>query len=76
LARGADGVFRRQGGGPSQADPGLRVAPGTLEGSNASASAAMVGMITAARRFEMHMQIIQDAQTNTDRANGILGIAN
>jgi flagellar basal-body rod protein FlgF len=77
LVHGDDGVFRRvaangQPAPPMPADPALRVTPGVLEGSNASASASMVGMIENSRRFEMQMQVIRDAQTNEDKANSIL----
>jgi flagellar basal-body rod protein FlgF len=79
LTRGDDGVFRRLGGNgqplpPMQADPAVRVTPGALEASNASVSSAMVGMIQASRRFEMQMQVISEANTNAERANGILSV--
>jgi flagellar basal-body rod protein FlgF len=77
LVHGDDGVFRRvaangQPAPPMPADPTLRVMPGVLEGSNANAAASMVGMIENARRFEMQMQVIRDAQQNADKANSIL----
>lgn len=80
LVRGDDGVFRLQGvngqpPAPLQADPALRVMTGVLESSNADPTTAMVGMIENARRFEMQMQVISQASTNADRANGILSAA-
>lgn len=80
MTRGDDGVFRRLSADgqplpPLQADPTVRVMPGALEASNASPSAAMVGMIQAARRFEMQMKVISEASTNAERANGILAAA-
>lgn len=48
---------------------------GVLEGSNASPMGAMVGMIQNARRFEMQMQVIREADKNAERANGILAAA-
>src|SRR3546814_825356 len=71
LVRGDDGVFRMaQAGGqpapPLQADPALRVMSGVLEGSNASPIKAMVGMIDNARRFEMQMQVISEADKNAE----------
>ena len=80
LVHGDDGVFRRvpANGKPAPAmpvDPTVRVTAGVLEGSNANAASSMVGMIENSRRFEMQMQVIKDADTNEDRANGILSIS-
>jgi len=77
LVRGDDGVFRlAQAGGqpapPWPADPALRVMSGVLESSNASPVKAMVGMIENARRFEMQMQVISEADKNAERANSLL----
>jgi len=77
LVRGDDGVFRlaQAGGQPAPAlpaDPSLRVMSGVLEGSNASPVKAMVGMIENARRFEMQMQVISEADKNAERANNLL----
>ncbi|MFQ6688969.1 flagellar biosynthesis protein FlgF, partial [Bordetella pertussis] len=57
------------------ADPSQRLLSGVLEGSNASPMGAMVGMIQNARRFEMQMQVIREADKNAERANGILAAA-
>lgn len=81
LVRGDDGLFRmppQANGQPAAAlpaDPALQVVSGALEGSNASPTAAMVGMIENSRRFEMQMQVISDAMTDADKANGILSAA-
>ncbi|WP_454690529.1 flagellar basal body rod protein FlgF [Achromobacter aloeverae] len=79
LVHGDDGVFRRvaangQPAPPMPADPSVRVTSGVLEGSNANAATSMVGMIENSRRFEMQMQVLKDADTNEDRANGILSM--
>jgi len=80
LVHGDDGAFRLApvGGQPAPPlppDAGVRIVPGALEGSNVSAVEAMVGMIDNTRRFEMQMKVIQDADANAQRANGILGPA-
>ncbi|MDQ8032377.1 flagellar biosynthesis protein FlgF [Bordetella genomosp. 1] len=78
MVRGDDGLFRRQPQAngqppaPLPADPALRLLSGVLENSNVSAASAMVGMIDNARRFEMQMQVITEANRNAERANGIL----
>ena len=75
-----DGVFRMppqangQPAGPLPADPSLHVTSGALESSNSSPTAAMVGLIENARRFEMQMQVISESNTNADKANGILAV--
>ncbi|WP_459618385.1 flagellar basal body rod protein FlgF [Bordetella sp. 2513F-2] len=80
LVHGDDGVFRMppvngQPALPLPADPTLRVVSGALEGSNASPMAAMVGMIENARRFEMQMQVISEADGNAQRANELLSVS-
>ncbi len=79
LVHGDDGVFRLapvngQPAPPAPADPSLRVLSGVLEGSNTNPMAAMVGMIENARRFEQQMQVVQQADRNAERANGILSV--
>ena len=71
-----DGVFRLapvngQPAPPSQVDPSLRLLSGVLEGSNTNPMTAMVGMIENARRFEQQT-VLQHADRNAERANGIL----
>lgn len=80
LMHGDDGVFRLapvngQPAPPAPADPSLRVLSGVLEGSNTNPVAAMVGMIENARRFEQQMQVVQQADRNAERANGILSVS-
>ena len=73
LGRGDDGLFRMQPGvAPPQADPGVRLLSGTLEGSNVNAVEAMVDMIANARRFEMQMKTLQTAESNDQQANKLL----
>jgi flagellar basal-body rod protein FlgF len=73
LVRGDDGLFRmRAGVAAPQADPGVRLLSGTLEGSNVNAVEAMVDMIANARRFEMQMKTLQTAESNDQQANKLL----
>ena len=72
LVRGDDGLFRMADGGPAMPDPGVRMVSGFVERSNVNPAEAMVSMIANARLFEMQMQVIQQANTNAERANGIL----
>ncbi len=72
MVRGDDGLFRNANGQAAQADPAVRLVAGFVEKSNVNPAEAMVGMIANARRFEMQMQVIQDASANAERGNSIL----
>lgn len=72
LARGEDGLFRLANGDAAPADPMVRMVSGFVERSNVNPAEAMVSMIANARLFEMQMQVIQEASSNAERANGIL----
>jgi flagellar basal-body rod protein FlgF len=79
LQRGDDGLFRAppdaEGGvAPLPLDENVRLASGTLEGSNVSAIETMVSMIDVARRYEMQMKVISTADENAQRANNLLSI--
>lgn len=74
LVRSDDGLFRSEAGQPLPTDESVTVVSGFVEKSNVSAAEAMVGMINNARRFEMQMKVVQDANTNAERANSILSI--
>lgn len=72
LQRGNDGLFRLAGGDVAAPDPAVRLVSGFVERSNVNPAEAMVSMIANARLFEMQMQVIQEANSNAERANGIL----
>ncbi len=71
LERGNDGLFR-SGGGDLDADPAARVQQGMLEGSNVSAVATMIAMITASRQFEQQMKMLQSAEQKEQAATKLL----
>lgn len=75
MVRGDDGLFRMASGNPAPADTTVRMVSGFIEKSNVNPAQAMVGMISNARRFEMQMKVIQDANTNEERANSILSFS-
>jgi flagellar basal-body rod protein FlgF len=62
IAKAPDGLFRVEGGGALPSDPVARVNPGSLEGSNVNASAALVDMIDSSRAWEMQVKLITTAQ--------------
>lgn len=74
LVRGADGLFRLSNGQPAPADEQVRVASGTLEGSNVNVTDAMVNLISLSRQFEMQIKLLQTADTNAQRADQLLSL--
>ncbi|MEI7446048.1 MAG: flagellar basal-body rod protein FlgF [Burkholderiales bacterium] len=72
LRKGADGLMRAAGGDPLPPDPAVRVVSGAVEGSNVNPVESMVGMIAAARQFEMQMKMLQTAESNEQRAAKLL----
>ncbi len=73
LIKGADGLFRTHSGEPADADASVKVADGTLEGSNVNVVEAMVGMIAASRQFELQMKMLSTAEQNEQKAGTVIG---
>jgi len=73
LKKGLDGMFRLKSGDVADADAGVHVAGGTLEGSNVNVVESMVGMIGAARQFELQMKMLSTAEQNEQKAGTVLG---
>ncbi len=72
LKKGLDGLFRLKNGEAADADPNVRVAEGTLEGSNVNVVETMVGMIAAARQFELQLKMLSSAEQNEQKANALI----
>ncbi|HUN92723.1 MAG TPA: flagellar basal-body rod protein FlgF [Burkholderiaceae bacterium] len=72
MVKGTDGLFRTRSGDPADADPNVRVADGELEGSNVNPVDAMVGMIDAARQFELQTRLLTTAEQNDQKASALL----
>jgi flagellar basal-body rod protein FlgF len=72
LEKGLDGLFRLKSGDPADADANVRLAEGTLEGSNVNVVEAMIGMIAAARQFEMQMKMLSTAESNEQKASSLV----
>ena len=75
LVRGDDGLFRLRGGGEAEADANVAVIGGALEGSNVSVVEAMVDMISLARQFEMHMNLLKNAESNEQKASQLMSLS-
>ncbi|HJV79589.1 flagellar basal-body rod protein FlgF [Noviherbaspirillum sp.] len=74
IVRGDDGLFRMSGGDAADADAGVAVIGGSLEGSNVSVVDAMVNMISLARQFEMHMSLLKNVESNEAKASQLLSL--
>jgi flagellar basal-body rod protein FlgF len=72
LEKGLDGLFRLKSGEPAEASANVRLAEGTLEGSNVNVVEAMIGMISTARQFEMQMKLLQSAEQNEQKAGTLI----
>ncbi|MCU0939965.1 MAG: flagellar basal-body rod protein FlgF [Burkholderiaceae bacterium] len=72
LVKGLDGLFRTRDGEPAPADEAVRLADGTLEGSNVNVVEAMIGMIATARQFEMQMKLLTSAEQNEQKASTLV----
>jgi flagellar basal-body rod protein FlgF len=75
LVRGDDGLFKTQDGVAADPDPAVSVAGGSLEGSNVNVAASMVNMINLSRQFEMHMKLLQNAESNATKAADIFTLS-
>ena len=75
MVRGDDGLFRTKDGTVPDADAGVTVVGSALEGSNVNVADAMVNMITLSRHFEMHMNLIKNAESNATKASQLLTLS-
>ncbi|MHB0775298.1 flagellar basal body rod protein FlgF [Halomonas sp. WWR20] len=80
LQRGEDGLFRlpppagEDVAAAQPLDDQARLTSGALEGSNFSATDAMVAMIDSSRSYDMQMKVIESVDENAQRANNILSL--
>lgn len=62
VVKGLDGLFRVRDGGVLPDDPDARVVTRSLEGSNVSATQALVDMIEASRSWDTQLKLIGDVR--------------
>ena len=74
MVRGEDGLFRTMDGKPADADGGVTVVSGNLEGSNANMVESLVSMISLSRQFDMQMKMLTTADDNAKQASGVLSV--
>lgn len=75
LTRADDGLFVQKDGKPADADAGVTLLGGALEGSNVNVVDSMVSMIGLARQFELHMKLLKDAESNAAKATQTLALS-
>lgn len=75
LERSSDGLFRLKDKSTATADANVGIVPGSLEGSNVNTVEAMVTMISLARKFDMQMKMLQNADSNARQASQIMNIS-
>lgn len=75
LVRGDDGLFSVKGGAPAEADANVALLGGALEGSNVNVVDSMVNMISLARQFELHMNLLKHAESNAAKATEFLALS-
>lgn len=62
LFKDSDGLMRMMDGGDAPVDATVKVAAGTIEGSNVNAVGAMVKMIELQRQYEMQVKMMATAE--------------
>lgn len=75
MTRGDDGLFSTKDGRPAPLDPDVGLLSETLEGSNVNVAESMVEMISLARQFEMHMNMLKNADENASKASQLLSLS-
>lgn len=75
LVRGGDGLFGLRDGEAAEADANVTLIGGALEGSNVNVVDSMVNMISLARQFEMHMNMLKNAENNAAKADQFLALS-
>lgn len=74
VVKGPDGLFRLNGGDTADVDEAVTLVSGSLEGSNVNAVSTMIDMIALARQFDLSMRLLQNAETDAQRATQLLAI--
>ncbi len=74
LVRGDDGLFVTKDGEAPEVDASVNLVSGAVEGSNVNVVDAMVNMISLARQFELHMNLLKHAESNAAKATEFLAL--
>jgi len=75
LLRGDDGLFYAgYQTEAAQSDPNLKVLSGFLESSNVNPVDAMVRMLNLSKQFDLQMEMLKNAQTNSAKSSQIMNL--
>lgn len=72
LEKGLDGLIRPNDQTPFAPDASVRVAAGTVEGSNVNSISELISMIELARKYEMHVKLMEAAENNDASSTSIM----
>lgn len=72
LEKRLDGLITTKDGGAAVADASVRIASGTVEGSNVNSVSELINMIELARKFEMQVKLMETAENNDSSSATIL----
>ncbi len=72
LEKNTDGLIRSADGRNIEPDASVRIASGAVEGSNVNSISELINMIELARKFEMHVKLMETAENNDSSSASIL----
>lgn len=72
LEKRLDGLITTKDGAAAVADASVRIASGTVEGSNVNSVSELINMIELARKFEMQVKLMETAENNDSSSATIL----
>ena len=73
VRKGNDGLFRLlDPEADLQADAGVRVISGFIEGSNVNAVDELVGILGLSRQYEMQVKLMQTVKENSETSSRLL----
>lgn len=76
LQKDSDGLLRLRDGSAAPLDADVRVASGTIEGSNVNAVGALVKMIELQRQYEMQVKMMKSADENSAASARLMQLMN
>ena len=76
LEKSLDGLLRAKGQTSIAADASVRVASGTVEGSNVNAISELINMIDLARKYEMNVKLMETAENIDASSTSVLRLRN
>lgn len=72
IVKGLDNLFRVRGGGLLPDDPEARIVTRSIEGSNVSATSALVEMIEASKSWDNQLELISNARDMDSASAGLM----